>query len=173
MVFFIVLHLITPSYLKLTNSNFSLQVKFSSKHKNGDTHSDDDLFKLSNQDINLPGNSNEPLCFKMTEEDRSKESSDTEIIVDLQAIPNSEIVQSFRVEGIRFQLCVPFPTISSIIDNKDSENIASSSSTNSNVISNEGKLLSVFGFIPIKLRGPRLAMTKEQVIMKAQFCTKN
>uniref|UniRef100_A0A915LDZ7 Trafficking protein particle complex subunit 11 n=1 Tax=Meloidogyne javanica TaxID=6303 RepID=A0A915LDZ7_MELJA len=152
-----------PFSLLLRDLRLSIcDVKFSSKHKNGDTHSDDDLFKLSNQDINLPGNSNEPLCFKMTEEDRSKESSDTEIIVDLQAIPNSEIVQSFRVEGIRFQLCVPFPTISSIIDNKDSENIASSSSTNSNVISNEGKLLSVFGFIPIKLRGPRLAMTKEQ-----------
>nr|CAD2177374.1 unnamed protein product [Meloidogyne enterolobii] len=152
-----------PFPLLLRDLKLSIcDVKVSSKHKNGNTHSDDDLFKLSNQEINLPGNSNEPLCFRMTEEDRSKESSDTEIIVDLQAIPNSEIVQSFRVEGIRFQLCVPFPTISSVIDNKDSENIASSSSTNSNVISNEGKLLSVFGFIPIKLRGPRLAMTKEQ-----------
>jgi len=126
---------------------------------------------LSNQNINLPGNSNEPLCFKITEEDRSKESSDTEIIVDLQAIPNSEIVQSFRVEGIRFQLCVPFPTFSSIIDNKDSENNASSN--NLNVVGNEeSKLLSVHGFIPIKLRGPRLAMTKEQAIMKAQFLLK-
>uniref|UniRef100_A0A915MZF3 TPPC8 first Ig-like domain-containing protein n=1 Tax=Meloidogyne javanica TaxID=6303 RepID=A0A915MZF3_MELJA len=116
-------------------------IKVSSKHKNGNTHSDDDFFKLSNQNINLPGNSNEPLCFKITEEDRSKESSDTEIIVDLQAIPNSEIVQSFRVEGIRFQLCVPFPTFSSIIDNKDSENNASSN--NLNVVGNEeSKLLS-------------------------------
>uniref|UniRef100_A0A914LGE0 TPPC8 first Ig-like domain-containing protein n=1 Tax=Meloidogyne incognita TaxID=6306 RepID=A0A914LGE0_MELIC len=131
-----------PFTLLLRDLRLSIcDVKVSSKHKNGNTHSDDDFFKLSNQNINLPGNSNEPLCFKITEEDRSKESSDTEIIVDLQAIPNSEIVQSFRVEGIRFQLCVPFPTFSSIIDNKDSENNASSN--NLNVVGNEeSKLLS-------------------------------
>lgn len=143
-------------------------VKSSFKHQNEVTHYDDDnikFFKLSYHNVNLTGTSNEPLCFKAIGEDQSNEWLE-ETIVDLQAIPNGEVVQSFRVEGIRFQLCVPFPTISSINDNKDSENNASSS-TNSNFVDNEdNKMLSVSGFIPIEIRGPRLAITKEQRITK-------
>uniref|UniRef100_A0A1I8BQP5 Uncharacterized protein n=1 Tax=Meloidogyne hapla TaxID=6305 RepID=A0A1I8BQP5_MELHA len=152
-----------------------LVVKSSFKHQNEVTHYDDDnikFFKLSYHNVNLTGTSNEPLCFKAIGEDQSNEWLE-ETIVDLQAIPNGEVVQSFRVEGIRFQLCVPFPTISSINDNKDSENNASSS-TNSNFVDNEdNKMLSVSGFIPIEIRGPRLAITKEQANMIPQFCIKN
>lgn len=85
-------------------------------------------------------------------------SPGNETIIDFQAIPSSEI-KAFEVDGIRFVLCAP-----NFSHSKNTKDDVDEFSKNL-IEEGQEKMLSVPCFIPINVCGPRLVITKEQVIL--------
>jgi hypothetical protein len=94
--------------------------------------------ELSSQNIELPATSNEPIDWHL--DDWNNQNYLTSLItsIDLCALPKAD-VQSFEIDGIRFQLCAP---------SQEEENSI---------------FASVETFVPIKMPGKKLFKTKEEV----------